>query len=376
MGADFISNPDQLAALCDRLRRADWIALDTEFMRERTYFARLCLVQVASDEVLACIDPLALESLDPFLDLLQQSPAHKVLHAARQDLEIVHDLRGRLPEPIFDTQIAAALLGHGEQIGYAGLVEAILGHRLPKGHARTDWARRPLRPEQIRYALEDVIHLGPLYRHLAARLRERGRLEWLQAESRALTDPATYHNAPEEAWRRVRGAGRLGGQELAVLATLCAWRETRARERDLPRRWVLDDAIVLELARRQPASDAALGEIEGLGARMRERQGARLLELIREGRALPPEQRPQVARQEPLTGLQSRRLKALLTLIRERAAAVEVAPTLLGTRADAERLARGAQDSPLLRGWRRDALDCDVRSWLEARFPAAKQAPT
>ncbi len=232
----YVDSPAGLDALCKQLQDSEWLALDTEFIREKTYYPRLCLFQVSNGDVAACVDPLRLDDLQPLLDVLYDGRILKILHAARQDLEIfLHDYQ-RLPMPIFDTQPAAALLGYGDQIGYANLVKLMLDVDLPKDQSRTDWMQRPLDPQQQRYALDDVIYLGRLYLHMRANLFDRERLQWLAADFAPLADPETYYPDPMLMWRRIKGRQPLRGRQLAVLQQLAAWREREARRRDLPRK--------------------------------------------------------------------------------------------------------------------------------------------
>ncbi|MDE2089680.1 MAG: ribonuclease D, partial [Gammaproteobacteria bacterium] len=289
----YIDTPQRLAALCRRLEGRPWLALDTEFLRDKSYRPRLCLLQVAVEDAIACVDPLALDDLTPLLDLLYDPSIVKVLHSAYQDLEIFYYLRGAPPRPVFDTQIAALLAGHGDQIGYASLVQALLGVKLDKAHTRTDWSRRPLHPEQLQYAADDVRYLGPLYLRLRDELEHRGRLAWLQEDFTALTDPATYANPPETAWRRIRGAERLTDAQFAVLAALAAWREQTAQRNDRPRQWILSDDCLLELARHRPASLEKLAGIRDLKPGALDKYGADLLELIRAARHAPAAARPE-----------------------------------------------------------------------------------
>ncbi|HIP53069.1 MAG TPA: ribonuclease D, partial [Chromatiales bacterium] len=205
----YIDTQEGLTALCAELGDSRWLAVDTEFLRERTYYPQLCLVQVASEEIAACIDPLTIDDLSPLRDLLLNPDTLKVFHAARQDLEILFQLWEAVPAPVFDTQIAATLLGLGDQTGYANVVEQVLKVTLAKEHSRTDWTRRPLLEEQRRYALDDVIYLGRLYQEMHARLENLGRTHWLREDFNALVDPALYRIQPESMWQRIRGRQRL-----------------------------------------------------------------------------------------------------------------------------------------------------------------------
>jgi len=225
MQEQFIDRPEQLATFVEAMHGARWLAVDTEFIRERTYFPRLCLIQIASEEIAACIDPLKIEDLSPLKALLLDPGITKVFHAARQDLEIFLHIWGELPTPIFDTQPAAALLGIGDQVGYGNLIQQVLGINLAKDHSRTDWSRRPLQKAQMRYALDDVIYLGQAYRKMRRQLEEQGRLEWLEAEFESLADPATYALEPMAMWQRVKGRQHLKGVRLAILQQLARARE-------------------------------------------------------------------------------------------------------------------------------------------------------
>ncbi len=350
-----IHTTDQLDALCRQIGHSPWLALDTEFMREKTYHPRLCLLQLSNGELTASIDPLALEDrLEPLLEILFDPAIVKVFHAGRQDLEIFQLLWQRLPSPLFDTQSAAALLGLGDQIGYGNLVEKVLGKTLEKGHTRTDWCRRPLQPEQLRYALDDVIYLGQLYLELSQRLQAQGRGDWLQEEFEQLADPATYIIDPEQAWKRVKGHQRLKGKQLAVLQALAAWREKEALRADRPRRWIIKDEPLLDLARRQPRNMDQLQQIRGLEGGLLKRHGATLLTLIDQAAKLPPERWP-AAQQQPirLSANQEAMVDLLMCSLRLLADEQGITPAALASRKALERLVTGEREIDLLRGWRR-----------------------
>ena len=234
MNALYVDTPQALTQLCKQLQHSPWFALDTEFIREKTFYPRLCLLQVANTQHLACIDVLALNDLSPLLDILYDPASTKVLHSAHQDLEIFYHLRGALPTPIFDTQLAATLLGLGEQIGYAALVKTLLKIDLDKSQTRTDWSCRPLDPAQLSYAADDVRYLGQIYQQQRQELEQRQRLDWLTEDFTALCDPARYRVDVDQAWQRIKGQQRLRGVQLAVLRTLAAWREQRASSLDRP----------------------------------------------------------------------------------------------------------------------------------------------
>ena len=337
-----------LRSFCSAIRSASFLALDTEFVRIRTYYPELCLIQVAAAGQLACIDPLAGMSLDPLLELLHDGTITKVMHAARQDLELFYLLDQRLPGPLFDTQIAAALLGFDDQIGYAKLVESILGVRLAKAHTRTDWAERPLSPEQLAYAGEDVQYLLPLYESLRAQLEERGRLAWLEEDAQALLDPELYRIVPEDMWQRVKGwTGLRSAAQRRVLAQLAAWREREAMTRNRPRQWVLRDSLLLGLARILPANRNRLAQIPDLPRPVLERYASPLLELIASARdAREDEPQPKVESTDP------DQLNRLASIVRTRAEAHDLSPSLLAPRRELSQLLRGDRDLAMLRGWR------------------------
>ncbi len=348
----YIDSPAGLKQLCVVLRRHPWLTLDTEFIREKTYRPRLCLIQVANPEVVACIDPLALDDLTPLLDLLYEPAILKVLHAARQDLEILHEMRGALPRPLFDTQIAATLLGQGEQIGYAALVQEELGISLDKGHARTDWCQRPLAPEQISYAADDVRHLREVYLRQHQRLAALGRLAWLEEDFNALTDPQLYLNPPELAWQRIKGANRLKGVQLAVLLQLAAWREVRAQQFDKPRRWIVGDDQLLDMARLMPLDQTQLGRLRGLEEGSKRRFGDEWFKVIAAAKQLPREQWPSLKEGPRLQSAQEPLVDALMALLRQCCDTAQVTPSAVASRRDLERLVLGDGEVALLHGWR------------------------
>jgi len=353
MQEEFVDTPDALHALCTRLSNSEWVALDTEFIREKTYYPCLCLLQVCNGEIAACVDPLQLNDLQPLLEVLYDDRIVKVLHAARQDLEIfLHDYR-RLPGPVFDTQPAAALLGYGDQVGYANLVKLMLDVELPKDQSRTDWSRRPLNTQQTRYALDDVIYLGQLYLQMHSQLRERGRLEWLSADFAMLADPSTYYPQPETMWQRVKGRQRLRGRQLAVLQNLASWRETQARERNLPRKWILKDEVLIELSRRLPSDTPGLAQVRGIEPAQLRRDGQALLESIAQAANSPHTQWPKdKARSKPLSNQQEALVDLLSAALRLLGDKHQLSPLAIASHKELENLVRGDADCPLLEGWR------------------------
>jgi len=367
----YIDTPEALTDLCAELAVSPFIALDTEFMREKSYYPQLCLIQVATDGVVACIDPLALPDLAPLHRLLADPTVLKVLHAARQDLEIFHLLTDTVPRPVFDTQLAATLLGQGEQVGYGPLVEQILGKRLEKAHSRADWSRRPLSPEQIRYAADDVRYLVSIYHTQRAALAERGRLEWLTEDFAELTDPANYRPDPREMWRRVKGHHRLRGPSLGALQELAAWREQQAQTADRPRRWVMRDELLLDMAQQMPRDLAQLGRLRGMDRRLLDRHGERLLALLAAARERPRSEWPVLESAPRMTPQQEALADALTAVVRLCGLSHQITPTAIATRRDLAQLVGGEREIPLLHGWRRAVAGETLLAFCAGRMQLA-----
>lgn len=348
---EFIDTTAAAAALARQWSDVRHLAVDTEFVRESTYRAQLCLMQVSDGERIACLDMLALDGPGPFADLLLDPAVRKVFHSARQDLEVLNEHLGRVPAPVWDTQIAAAMLGHPDQVGYTQLTGAELGVTLPKDHARTDWSRRPLSHEQLHYAAADVRWLLPLAARLENELEQLGRVEWAAAESAALCAPELYAFDAAGAWRRVKGAAQLEGAPLARAAALAEWREEEARRANRPRRWIIKDEAIVALATRAPQDPAELASVAVLPPALLRRHGAALLQVTRDADARLPPERPVAARLEPA---QERQARKLMGRLREIAQHQRVSAPLLATRRDIEALVQGQRELPLLRGWRRE----------------------
>ena len=361
----YITTREALGELCQRLASTEWVALDTEFMREKTYYPQLCLLQLATPEWAACVDPLADLDLAPLYDQLYRGSLTKVFHAAGQDLEILYHMHGRLPTPLFDTQLAAPVLGYADQIGYGNLVAEVLGEQLEKAHSRADWSRRPLSEEQLRYAADDVIYLARLYPELLTRLNEKGRLEWLAEDFASLADPARYATPPQLAWQRVKGAERCRDAQLSVLQALAAWRETTAQASDLPRGWLLKDDAMLDIARHQPKNLEALGRIRGLQERFLKSHGPALLDLIETARQRKPEPDTRPQRPDRLSPAEEAVADLLMAVVRLRGMEQSLHPSVLASRKDLARLLQGDEDTPLLHGWRRALIGAELRSILQ-----------
>jgi ribonuclease D len=349
-----IREPAALAGLVASWPAAAPLALDTEFVRERTYFPRLCLIQAAIDGAIVVVDALAIADGGALTRELADDRRQKLLHAARQDVEALLPLTVAPMAPVFDTQQAAALLGFPAQVGYAELVRRLLGVELTKGHARTDWARRPLSAEQLAYAIDDVRYLPELAAALEARLAAAGRRAWLDEESAALRDISLYRVEPADAWRRLKGVERLDAPAFAAARALAAWRERRAMARDLPRGWVLPDAAIHELAAVRPQTREALARIAAVPKGTAARAADEILAVIRDapadaGAAQPGEN----ARPGPEQVRQLRNLQQTLQAI---AGELNIQPEVLATRRELAALVRGARELPVLAGWRRSVI--------------------
>jgi ribonuclease D len=357
----FIDTAEALTQFAADIARQPEIALDTEFMREKTYRAELCLLQVAFEGTAVCIDPLALPDLGALAPALTNPGVTKVMHAARQDLEVLLPAVG-LVQPVFDTQIAAALAGFPAQIGYAELARRLLGVELDKAHTRTDWARRPLSAEQQEYALDDVRHLAPLRARLLEMLGGKGRLGWLEEELAALANADTLRVAPEDAWKKVKGLPPLDEQRQRLAQALAAWRERRAMERNRPRGWILDDVSLREIVVRLPRSLEALGALAEIQESVVRKCGEELLELVRDaGIADPP---PALPRRERPDAAVLAAVKRLADIAAGVATELEIGTEVLATRRELEKLASGRQDVSLLRGWRADVVGKKLLSAL------------
>lgn len=349
MSQPIISDRARLQDFAAALADAPAIALDTEFLRERTYRPQLCLLQLAGSGQAACVDPLADLSLDELRPAIAGASRTKILHAARQDLEVLWPVFGPI-DGIYDTQIAAGLAGMPSQVGYSDLVRRLLGIDLPKGQTRTDWSRRPLTEAQVQYALDDVLHLPALRDALDEQLDRLGRRDWLAEELANLAEPARLFVDPDKAWERLKWAGELDPDRLRLAQRLSAWREQRASDRDRPRTWILDDAGLRGIVLRAPRSAAELASVPDLTPGFVERSGEAVLAVIEEARMPPslplPSQRPR-----PDPELQAR-VKRLGSTVQELARALSLAPELLATRRALETIARGQPVRDALPGWR------------------------
>jgi ribonuclease D len=370
-----ISDTDSLEKLCERLARSDFVAVDTEFMRENTYWPELCLIQVANSDEAAAIDPKA-EGIDltPLLNLLVNNEhVLKIFHAGGQDIEIVFNLTGGTPHPLFDTQIAAMALGLGEQVGYQNLVESLLGRTLDKGARFTDWARRPLDKRQIDYAIGDVTHLAELFPKMLERLKRTGRGDWLDQEMERIADPANYINDPALAWKRVKIQSRRP-DALGRLKALAAWREIEARSKNLPRGRIMKDETMADVAVHPPASQETLGQVRGLSSAWKGNDiGARMMEALANAEPLPTTELPAREDRGPGLGKEGALVADLLKLLLKiRARESNVAPRLVAKSEELELLAAGRREGlAILEGWRFEEFGRDALDLVEGRLAFA-----
>ena len=354
---NIINKTDALAEACMQMTQSDFLTIDTEFIRETTFWPELCLIQMATPDLEVIVDPLA-QTLDlqPFFSLMADASVIKVFHAARQDIEIVHHLGNLIPHPIFDTQVAAMGCGFGDSVSYDQLVLRTSGAQIDKSSRFTDWRQRPLSDKQLDYALADVTHLRDVYQQLKARLEAEGRAHWVKEEMDILESPAIYDLHPEDAWRRLRLRLRKP-RDLAIMKSVAAWREREARERNVPRRRVLKDDTIYEIAQQQPTDTAALGKLRTVARGWeRSQAGQAVIRAVQSAMALPKQDLPRLPRPTPPpegAAAASELLKVLLKLTTEK---YGVAPKIIANSDDLEQLAAQGEKAEIgaLKGWRRE----------------------
>lgn len=368
-----ITETADLKGFVAELEHGPFAAMDTEFMRDQTYWPKLCLIQAAGPETAAIIDPLSKDiDLSPLHHLLAAKKVMKVFHAARQDIEIFHHQAGVIPEPLFDTQIAAMVCGFGEAASYETLVRRITRSEIDKSARFTDWSRRPLSKRQLEYALADVTHLREVYHTLSKELQKTGRSHWVEEEEATLKDPVTYRLDPEDAWRRLKPRS-TNKRFLTVLIAVAAWREREAQSRDVPRNRILKDEALLEIAAHPPTTTEALAEIRAIPTGYAQsRAGKAIVAAVKEGlegklpERMPPHERPRMGEPSPAV------LDLLKTLLRLKAHQFRVAPRLVADSEDLERLAMGDDDGvPALHGWRAEVFGRDALALRDGRLAIA-----
>jgi ribonuclease D len=368
-----LTTTEGLAAYCERAAKSPYVTVDTEFLRERTYYSKLCLVQLAipgdADEDAVLVDPLAKGlALDPLYDLFRNENVVKVFHAARQDIEIFHVDGGVIPKPLFDTQVAAMVAGFGEQVGYETLVRKIAKAPLDKSSRFTDWSRRPLTEAQQVYALADVTHLRVIYEFLEKELEKSGRKSWVDEELATLTDPATYETVPEEAWKRVKTRTNTG-KFLAIVRELARFREIYAQEKNVPRSRVMKDDALLEVASTRPASlkDLARARLLLRDARKGEIADG-ILAAVKAGVETPADKQPKVDRSRDKLQVNPALADLLRVLLKAKSEQLGVAQKLIATASDLDDIAAGLRDVPALKGWRREAFGEDAMKLCDGKL--------
>lgn len=352
----FVDEPDRLVEV---LRHRGQLAIDTEFMRERTYYAQLCLTQIAAGQDIWCVDPLAGHSQETFW---QELLAHDwVLHSARQDIEVIYQTAGAMPASIFDTQVAAALLGLPAQLGYAGLVKELFDVDIHKMHTRADWSRRPLRPEYLEYAAEDVEYLLPACELLSERLEKKGRLEWAREDSAWLLDPALYVADASQAIDRLKGARNFRGRKRAAAARLASWREAEAIKRDRPRQWIMRDKVLLDIAWNLPQSEQALAGIKDVPPKLVNRVGHEILDAVRKSEADARDYQPP----QPPDESQKSLLKAMQAKVAACADELGIAAESVASKRELSAvIISGARDSRVFNGWRAELVGNELLELL------------
>jgi ribonuclease D len=369
---DVITTTGDLVAVCSRMAKQPFVTVDTEFLRETTYYPLLCVAQMASPEEAAVIDTLATGlDLAPFFDLMANESVVKVFHAARQDIEIVWNMAKTIPHPIVDTQVAAMVLGYGDSISYDQLVQRITGDTLDKSHRFTDWTRRPLSDAQIAYAMSDVTHLRDVYLKLAADLETRGRSNWVEAEMEVLTSPETYRADPERAWERLKNRVRKP-KELAVLMEVAAWREREAQTRDVPRGRVIKDEVIGDIAVQAPTTIERLAHLRSLPKGFeRSRWAEQIIEAVKRGLARDQKTLPRQERFKPAAN-GAATVELLKVLLRMTAERHGVAAKIIATVDDLDRIAANDEaDVPAMKGWRRELFGNKALALKQGRLVLA-----
>ncbi len=365
----YIANQETLEAFIARAHRSGVLAIDTEFLREKTYYARLCLIQLATDDEVVIVDPFAVSDLHVLAPLLEDENVMKILHAGGQDLEILWHEVGALPHPLFDTQVAAALLGHTQQIGYGALVSAECGVQLRKVDSFTDWSRRPLSDSQLEYAADDVIYLPRMYNHMRSELESQGRLHWLDPEFAEMCDPARFESDERERYRRLKRVGQLSRRQLAAAREVAAWRELTAQKRNVPRKWVITDEQIVEACKRDARTIDDLFMVRGMREKLNTRDARAVAALMKAAMDASPDTWPEPDRSGKNEPNVDAPLDLMTALVRLRAKENGVAFPTLASHDDLVRVARGYREGiDLLRGWRRALVGEELLELLEGKL--------
>lgn len=363
----YLDTNAQLATFCAALTQQKWLALDTEFIREKTYYPNLALIQIASDTKIACIDPLGITDFKPLTDLLDDYNIVKIFHSPSQDLELFAHVFKAVPQNIFDTQLAASLLGIGNQISYADLVYTICKVLLAKKHTRTDWSRRPLSDSELAYAFDDVRYLGDIYQTLNDKLIAAGRINWLSQDFKTMSDIDHYQTPYNALWKKLRGAQKLKGNELNYADQLSQWREKRAMHKNLPKRWILKDADIIDIARLKPTDLSGFSAIRTLNERFIKQYGDTIIKLLSDADNIAEDLRPKYEKFKSLSDNQQAKADCLMAICRRCAVKNDMAMASLANKKDIDKMILG-KDSKLLSGWRYEMAGETCKQFLNGEL--------
>ena len=364
-----VENDAQLKDFLALCENSSYMAIDTEFLREKTYYAKLCLIQVAVEGCTAIIDPFTIEDLSVMAPVLTNQNVVKIFHASSQDIEILYHETGVVPDPVFDTQVAAALLGKSQQASYAALVQSFCQVTLPKKDSFTDWSRRPLSPSQVEYAADDVTYLPRIYHDMIEELNEKGRLSWLNDAFAEISNPKKYEVDPRNRYRKLKRVNQLSQRQMAAAREFAAWREERAQKLNIPRKWVVSDEQIVEACRREPRSLDELYMVRGLKESLKSGDARHVLQLINKGLTCPEEDLPQTKTNQRSEANVDIAVDLMNAIVRLRARENKIAPQTLAPHAELMKLARGHdEDCELLKGWRYHVVGKELSDFLEGKF--------
>lgn len=364
-----IDDDSQLKAFVKRCCTSPYMAIDTEFLREKTYYARLCLIQVAIEGEVAIIDPFAIKDITLLNDALTSPDVVKIFHASSQDIEILYHETGVVPRPVFDTQVAAALLGKSQQASYSSLVSSYCSVNLPKKDSFTDWSQRPLKDSQIRYAADDVVYLPQIYYDMVEVLNEKNRLHWLDEAFEEISSPEKYEIKPEERYRKLRRVNQLNAQQMAAAREFAAWRELKAQKINVPRKWIVSDEQIVEACRREARTIDELFMVRGMRESLRAEDARQAVACIKKGLSCPKEQLPQVHEKPKNEHNVDIVIDLMNAVVHLRARENHIAPQTLAPQAELMKLARGHDDEcELLKGWRYKVIGKELKELLKGKF--------
>lgn len=365
MEYQYINSNEALKSFCESIDQCQYCALDTEFIREKTYYPLLALVQLATESHQACIDPLAIDDFSPLVALFNNEAILKILHAPSQDLELFYQQFGALPKPVFDTQLAAAVLGYANQIGYADLVNRVCKVQLDKKYTRANWSRRPLSEGELDYAMDDVRYLIEIYEKLSTDLSARNRSSWVQTDFENLSQPESYQQNLDNLWKRLRGVQRLKGPALNNADQLCRWRERIAMQKNRPRRWIIKDEDIVDIARFNPASHDDLNQIGNLSKDYIKKNGDAILQVLKDAAAVDPAQYPRQASLVTLTNQQQAISDCLMAICRDVTEKNDISLASVTTKKEVDAMVSGKTDTKLASGWRYEMLGQYLISFLK-----------